>query len=204
MARWIAVLPVAGGRAWAFALSLLLLPGPGVAQDAEANKAIARRFYENVWFTNNPGVLDELVAAEYILHDVGDLKGLREPASAQGDIADFFWQNGSMGGRIDFQIADDDLVATRWQWEYAPRSWWMRALMAGGRNPVPIINVFRIRDGKIVEIWNHRHDIDIGFRANVLLAKGFLGGLAVSLVVALLLQARRRRREALQRAAVAA
>jgi hypothetical protein len=25
---------------------------------------------------------------------------------------------------------------------------------------LPIINVFRLRDGKILEIWNHRHDTD--------------------------------------------
>lgn len=180
-------------RGWAFALSLLLVPNQGAAQDPEANKAIARRFYENVWFANNPEVVNELVAPEYVVHDIGGLEGVREPASAQAGIADFFWQNGTMGGRIDFQIAQGDLVATRWQWEYAPRAWWMKATMLGGRSPIPVINVFRIQDGRIVEIWNHRHDIDIGFRANVLLAKGFLSGLAFALVASLLRRMWRRR-----------
>ena len=37
-------------------------------------------------------------------------------------------------------------------------AWSMKLL--GGRNPVPIVNVMRFRDGKIGEFWNHRHDID--------------------------------------------
>jgi predicted SnoaL-like aldol condensation-catalyzing enzyme len=159
---------------------LLALPSLADAQDPEENKAIARRFYENVWFAPRTDSVAALVAAEYVVHDIGELKGIREPADAQQSIADFFWQNGTMGGRIDFQIAERDLVATRWQWEYTPRSWWMKASMLGGRQSIPVINVFRIQDGKIVEIWNHRHDIDIGFRANVLQAKGFLAGLLFS------------------------
>ncbi|MEM6485866.1 MAG: hypothetical protein AAF662_12895, partial [Pseudomonadota bacterium] len=47
----------------------------------------------------------------------------------------------------------------------------------GGNNEIPIINVFRFdSDGKIVEIWNHRHDIDTG-AANVKLLKGLAIGL---------------------------
>jgi predicted ester cyclase len=63
-----------------------------------------------------------------------------------------------MSGRIDFQIAEGDLVATRWQWDYRPRRPLMRLTMIGGRNPIPIVNVFRFKDGKIIEIWNHRHE----------------------------------------------
>jgi hypothetical protein len=99
-----------------------------------------------------------------------------------------------MGGNIDFQIAEGDLVATRWQWHYEPRAWPMRILMLGGRNPVPIINVFRFEHGKIVEVWNHRHDIDVGFAANFLRLQGFLVGVVASVLVALGVRFRRRRR----------
>lgn len=161
---------------------------------AEANKAIARRFYENVWFSNNLEVVEELVASEYVIHDVGGLDGAREPASAQREIADFFWQNGVMAGRIDYQVASGELVATRWQWEFTPTVWWMKLLMAGGRSPIPVINVFRIRDGRIVEIWNHRHDIDVGFRRNVLLAQGFAAGVLLMLLAGAVRRWRSRRR----------
>lgn len=176
---------------------LLLAPVAASAQAEEINRALARRFYEEVWFSRNPAVVDELVAPEYVVHDIGNRKGLIEPASEQKRTADLFWQNGEMRGRIDFQIAEGDLVATRWQWDYRPRHPFMKLTMIGGRNPIPIINIFRFKDGKIVEIWNHRHDIDVGFAANVLRVQGFAAGVLSALLVALsarIWRWRRRRR----------
>ena len=159
----------------------------------EQNKALARRFYEEVWFKNNPAVVDELVAPTYIAHDTGDRKNSMEQADEQKKIAAFFWERGSMTGTIDYQIAEGDLVATRWQWYFEPNVWWMKVL--GGKEHIPIINVFRIRDGKIVEVWNHRHDIDTG-QANFIFVKGLVVGLIPSvalLVVAFLLWRKLRR-----------
>jgi hypothetical protein len=53
--------------------------------------------------------------------------------------------------------------------------------LMSGRDPIPIINVFRFHDGKIVEIWNHRHDIDT-WRGNLPFAKGLGIGLLVALL----------------------
>ncbi|HLV25048.1 MAG TPA: nuclear transport factor 2 family protein [Gemmatimonadales bacterium] len=169
----------------AILVMLVAVPGYLHAQDPEQNKALARRFYQQIWFSPQTATVSEMVAPEYVIHDVGGIDGMHEPAGAQQEIADFFWANGTMGGTIDFQIAEGDLVATRWQWDYTPQSWWMKALMFGGRTPIPVINVFRIEDGKIVEIWNHRHDIDVGFRANVLQARGFVAGLVVAMLFGL-------------------
>ena len=153
---------------------------PCSSEVEEANKAAARHFYEQVWFTNNPDVVDEVFAPEYIAHDIGDVKGVTEPAEMQKQIAGFLWENGNMTGSIDYQIADCNMVATRWQWKFQPTSLLFKVL--GGRDQIPIINVFRFQDGKIVEIWNHRHDIDTGM-GNV----GFFKGIAVGLVPGLIL-----------------
>ena len=150
----------------------------------EKNKALARKFYEKVWFSNHPEVVDEIVAAEYVVHDIGDVKGVTEEAAMQKDIAGFFWQNGEMNGRIDFQIAEGDLVATRWQWEFQPTTWWMRLL--SGKNEIPIINVFRFKEGKIVEIWNHRHDIDT-FQGEIPFYKGLIIGILPGIAFAIIL-----------------
>jgi predicted SnoaL-like aldol condensation-catalyzing enzyme len=159
----------------------------------EQNKALARRFYEEVWFKNNPAVLDELVAPTYIAHDIGDRKNSMEPAEEQKEIAQFFWDRGAMTGSIDYQLAEGDLVATRWQWHFKPNVWWMKLL--GGEEHIPIVNIMRFRDGKIVEIWNHRHDIDTG-QANLIFVKGLIVGLLPSLgllVLAFLLWRKSRR-----------
>jgi predicted SnoaL-like aldol condensation-catalyzing enzyme len=164
---------------------LLLLSAPSflfAGEIEEQNKALARRFYEEVWFKNNPAAVDELVAPTYIAHDIGKRKNSMEPADEQKKIAAYFWDRGTMTGTIDYQIAEGDLVATRWQWYFEPNVWWMKIL--GGKEHIPIINVFRFRDGKIVEVWNHRHDIDTG-QANVIFLKGLVVGLipAIALLV---------------------
>ncbi|HVF29468.1 MAG TPA: ester cyclase [Pyrinomonadaceae bacterium] len=182
-------------RAWFLtAVMLFALTSDTFADEIEEqNKALARRFYEEVWFKNNPAAVDELVAPTYIAHDTGERKNSMEPSEEQKKIAQFFWDRGTMTGNIDYQIAEGDLVATRWQWYFKPNVWWMKIL--GGDEHIPIINVFRFRDGKIVEVWNHRHDIDTS-RGTFIFVKGLVVGLIPSIVllVLLLVQWRRMRR----------
>jgi hypothetical protein len=119
------------------------------------------------------------VAETYVVHDTGDRKSVTEPAVEQKNIADFFWANGELSGVIDYQIAEGDMVATRWRARLEPRTLLGRFLMVD--DELPIINVFRFQDGEIVEIWNHRHDIDTGQTLRFTLQ-----GLAVGLGIALL------------------
>lgn len=173
-------------------LGLLLFANASVAQQSgsagtadateieQRNAAIAREFYEALWFSDDTDRYDEFMADEYVAHDVGDRKNVTEPAIEQKRIADFFHRQGEMTGSIDFQIAQGDLVATRWQWKMKPESLMFRLM--GGRNQIPIINVFRFNDeGRIVELWNHRHDIDTGV-ANFKFLRGLAIGLAIALV----------------------
>ncbi len=150
------------------------------AETLEENKRLAREFYENLWFTNNTGTYADYVADTYVVHDTGDRKGLSEPAIEQKHIADFFWANGELSGEIDYQIAEGDYVATRWRARMEPKTLLGRILM--NDDDLPIINVFRFENGKIVEIWNHRHDIDTG-QTLVFKAQGFAAGLVPGVLV---------------------
>jgi predicted SnoaL-like aldol condensation-catalyzing enzyme len=156
--------------------------GVALARDSVEvrNMAAARGFYEDLWFSDHTERYDRYMADEYVVHDVGDVKNVTEPGFKQKGIADFLHSNGHMSGYIDYQIADGDLVATRWQWVFEPTSLVFKLL--GGRDTIPIINVFRFNEeGRIVEIWNHRHDIDTG-RANIPFVKGLAIGLLVAAV----------------------
>ena len=160
----------------------LLLPATALSADTEieTNKRLAREFYEDLWFSRNTDRYEKYMADTYIAHDTGDRKNVTEPAIEQKHIADFFWNNGEMSGQIDYQIAEGDLVATRWHVNYVPSTLLGRILMSSDR-PLPIINVFRFKDGRIVELWNHRHDIDTG-QTYPFVMKGFLAGLLISLI----------------------
>jgi predicted SnoaL-like aldol condensation-catalyzing enzyme len=145
-------------------LSLTLLLVPLAAADnatEERNKLLAREFYENLWFTNNTDRYSDYVAENYVVHDVGPRKGTVEDAIVQKEIADLFHGFGEMTGKLDYQIAEGDKVATRWFIYLEPNE----SAKEMGMSPVDgvaIINVFRFDDaGKIVEIWNHRHDVEL-------------------------------------------
>lgn len=164
-----------------FGLLAVTLSGTQPAwANPEENKRLARAFYENLWFSENTDRYSQYLAEEYVVHDIGDDKNLTEPAIKQKEIADFFWSMGEMSGEIDYQIAEGDRVATRWQWHFVPDT--LRGHLMMGETRIPIINVFRFEDGRIVEIWNHRHDIDTGMtRFHV--AKGLGIGLLIALAV---------------------
>lgn len=125
----------------------------------EINKEIARNFYQDLWFTNNTDNYTKYVADQYVVHDIGNRKGVIEPAIEQKNIADFFWKNGEFNCNIDYQIAERDLVATRWTGSFKANTLFGHIALETNE-PISIVNVFRIKDGKIIEFWNHRHDIE--------------------------------------------
>ncbi len=145
----------------------------------EMNKKIASGFYENLWFNDHTDRYQQFVAEKYVVYDIGDRKGVTEPAAEQKNIADFFWKHGEIDAHMDYQVAENDLVANRWIMTYHPKTLFGKIFL--GENTIPIINVFRIKDGKIVEIWNHRHDIDTNQTLRYVL-KGLLIGLLIALV----------------------
>lgn len=145
----------------------------------ELNKEIVARFYQDLWFSNHTERYADYVADTYVVHDIGERKGVTEAALEQKRIADFFWDNGSLQCKMDYQIAEGDLVATRWTAAYEPNT--LLGNVAIGKGEIPIINVFRMKEGKIVEIWNHRHDIDTPQTMKYVL-QGLLIGLGVALV----------------------
>ena len=142
--------------------ALLAACAPGAEEDvAERNKEIARNFYHDLWFTHNTDNYADYVADTYVIHDIGEAKGLTEPAIKQKQIADAFHGFGALTGEIDYQIAEGDKVATRW-FVFLEPNIEAREMGMTAVNGVAIINVFRFNaDGKIVEIWNHRHDVEL-------------------------------------------
>lgn len=153
---------------------------PVEKDQTEINKETARNFYQDLWFTNNTQNYKKYVADQYVVHDIGDRKGVTEPAIEQKNIADFFWENGEFDCKIDYQIAEGDLVATRWTGSFKANTLFGRIALEN-KKPISIINVFRIKNGKIVELWNHRHDIDTPQTLRFTL-KGLLIGLIIALI----------------------
>ena len=160
-------------------------PEDSARRTEEKNKALARRFYEQIWFQKNTDEVFNLVAPEYTIHDIDGRDGYKEAAATQKEIAEGLHSLGDMSGTIDYQIAEGDLVATRWYWTMDSHTWWFTLLGGGAKTRIPIINVFRFKDGKIVEIWNHRHDINTPM-ANVKFVMGLAAGFIPTAILAVL------------------
>ena len=89
------------------------------------------------------------------------MEGWTEAAIEQKNIAELFHSFGEMTGEIDYQIAEGDKVATRWFVSLVP-SERGKAMGITEVDRVAIINVMRFDEtGKIVEFWNHRHDVEL-------------------------------------------
>lgn len=120
----------------------------------EANKTVARRHYEELWQKGDLGVADEIYAPDAVGHcrDLPDQTGYPGSEKAEVEQSNAAFPDTKVA--IDFQLAEGDLVATRWRFEgthtgpgYGPPT--------GRHVAVTGVHVHRIADGKIVEIWAH-------------------------------------------------
>src|SRR6266498_4944915 len=81
----------------------------------EQNKAVIRRFYEEVWNQGHLDVADEIFAPNYVRHD---LRPGTAPPGPEGQkiIANLFRSAfPDLHMTIEFLVAEGDLVVARWQ-----------------------------------------------------------------------------------------
>jgi steroid delta-isomerase-like uncharacterized protein len=128
---------------------------------AEANKALIRRFYEEVWNRGNLDVADEVFAAGYVRHDFRATEPEPGPAGQKQIAADFRAAFPDLSFEIDFLLAEGELVAGRWTATGTHLGSWAGFAATGRPMRFSAINVFRFDGGKVVEIWNHRDDLGL-------------------------------------------
>jgi predicted ester cyclase len=130
--------------------------------DVEANKALVRRFYEEVWARGNVAFTQEVFADDYARHD---LRPTTAPPGAAGQalIAERFRRAfPDLQWRVDLVLGDGDLVAARWTAAGTHSGGWGDIAPTGRRATFSGVNIFRFGDeGKVVEIWNHRDDFGL-------------------------------------------
>jgi steroid delta-isomerase-like uncharacterized protein len=127
----------------------------------EENTALVRRFYEEVWNRRNVGVTSEVFADDYVRHDLRPTTAAPGPEGQARIAAEFRTAFPDLRMEIDLIVAQDDLVAARWTTEGTNTGPWGGRPATGRRARFSGVNVFRIRDGKVVELWNHRDDLGL-------------------------------------------
>lgn len=120
---------------------------------AEENKAVARRWFEEIFNERKLEVADEIVTADSPLHDpnLADL-----PAGPEGSKQTVTVYTGAFSdARIDIedQLAEGDMVVTRWVGRGINDGEFMGSPASGNRVEVPGITIHRVSDGVISETW---------------------------------------------------
>lgn len=119
---------------------------------SEERKAVARRFVEEFVALRNLGVVDELIASDFIDHTAGP----DDPPGGEGLIQFFSLLQ---TGFPDFDVVIDDLfgeadkVAMRFTFRGTHEGEFMGIPPTGNRVTMPGIDILRIEEGKIVELW---------------------------------------------------
>jgi steroid delta-isomerase-like uncharacterized protein len=127
----------------------------------QQNKALIRRFYEEVWGKGNLAVVDDVFAADYTRHDLRPGNPLPGPEGQKKIAADFRTAFPDLQVTIDLMIAEDDMVAVRVTNEGTNTGPWGTTPPTGKHARFSGVNIFRLKNGKVVEIWNHRDDLGV-------------------------------------------
>jgi steroid delta-isomerase-like uncharacterized protein len=123
----------------------------------EQNKALIRRWFEEVWNQGRADAIPELFADEGVAHGLSDdaANPLRGPAGFLPFHTQFREAFPNIEVVVEDQIAEDDMVATRCsvRGKHTGHSLGFAATQA----PVEFtgVTITRIKDGKIVEAWNN-------------------------------------------------
>jgi steroid delta-isomerase-like uncharacterized protein len=123
---------------------------PTASSQLEANKAVARRVFEEIFNQGKFQVADEIYAPDFVNH------GLHRDASLQADQAAVHWEKQALPDlnmTVNLMVAEGDLVTVIWT---------LRGTNTAAASPLPAtgakvevrgITVWRIVDGRIREEW---------------------------------------------------
>ena len=114
---------------------------------AEAHKALVRRFVDEFWSRGNLGVADELMARDAVVHEpvAGTPEDLKAVATAiRAAFPD--WHS-----TVEEMVVEGDRVVERWTGRGTHRGEFQGIPPTGKQVAVPGVVFYRIADGKIAE-----------------------------------------------------
>ena len=124
----------------------------------EANKAIIRRFVEEVQNGGDLTVLDEIAAADYVNHTAPpgvppDREGLKQLTA--------MFRRAFPDGRMTVEdlVAEGDRVVTRKTFRGTHGGELMGIPPTGRAVAIQLIDIVRLADGKAVESWSAADDL---------------------------------------------
>jgi predicted ester cyclase len=121
----------------------------------EDHKEMSRRAIE-MWASNNKGTPEDVLSDNYVNHQESDVKGsadIRSLESWKELVADFHKGFSNCTTTCLMQIAERELVATRFQFTATNTGGYLGQLPTGKKVTWTGIEIDRFENGKIAESW---------------------------------------------------
>ena len=118
----------------------------------ERNKALVRRFIDEIFLEGDFGAVDELLTEDFTPHTWGDMKPGRDGLKAAITRVSAGLSDARM--TIYDIIAEGDRVAVRLTSSAKQTGEFMGMPPSGKRYEIGEIHIFRLRDGRVAEHWH--------------------------------------------------
>jgi predicted SnoaL-like aldol condensation-catalyzing enzyme len=126
------------------------------ATDLEANKALAHRFHDEIFEQGDLAAADEILAPDFAWYAPPQTTFLVGPEAVKQQATDlraFF---------PDMVLTDDDVIA---EGDRVVIRWTLRGTAQTEAGGIPVvytgIDIFRIADGKLAELWQNTDDLGL-------------------------------------------
>jgi steroid delta-isomerase-like uncharacterized protein len=121
----------------------------------EENKALARRWFEDLFNAGNLEVADEIIAPDHVNHDP-TLPDIPSGPEGQRQIVNLYrgaFTNAHIS--VEDQLAEGDKVVTRWSSSGTHQGELMGVAPTGNQVTITGVTINRLSDGEIVESWSN-------------------------------------------------
>lgn len=120
----------------------------------DANKALAQRFFDEVWTQHQLATLAELFTADFVWHEPNSPADLCGIDRARQFFNQQFTAFPDYQSTVEDLFGEGDRVAVRWL-ATGTHQGVLKGLQPTGRTvSLPGISILRFRDGKIAEYWS--------------------------------------------------
>jgi steroid delta-isomerase-like uncharacterized protein len=122
---------------------------------SDENKALARRWAEDLMNQRNVDVAEEIYASDFVGHDPTMPEEVRGVEGRKEFYSMYLIAFPDAQITIEDQLAEGDTVATRWTGRGTHQGELMSVPPSGKRVEVAGVTISRIEGGKIVEEWDN-------------------------------------------------